>query len=142
MTGYLADKVRPSLLIVPSLLISAVTLVLQACSHNLWVFGGSRTLMYFAAGGLIPVFQKILSGATPKRKRGAVFGWASTAQNVGVMLSTVFAGWVIFAFGTRGVFYTTAILTIVFLPVALWIVHRTMLQPFYIAHANKKPCGH
>lgn len=71
VTGYLADKVRPSLLIVPSLLISAATLVLQACSHNLWVFGGSRTLMYFAAGGLIPVFQKILSGATPKRKRGA-----------------------------------------------------------------------
>ena len=89
-----------------------------------------------------PIDQKILSGATPKRKRGAVFGWASTAQNVGIMLSTVFAGWVIFAFGTRGVFYTTAILTIVFLPVALWIVHRTMLQPFYIAHANKKPCGH
>lgn len=142
VTGYLADKVRPSLLIIPSLLISAVTLVLQACSHNLWVFGGSRTLMYFAAGGLIPVFQKILSGATPKRKRGAVFGWASTAQNVGIMLSTVFAGWVIFAFGTRGVFYTTAILTIVFLPVALWIVRRTMLQPFYVAHANKKPCEH
>ena len=94
--------------------------------------------MYFAAGGLVPVFQKILSGATPKRKRGSVFGWASTAQNVGIMLSTVFAGWVIFAFGTRGVFYTTAILTLLFLPVAIWIVNRTMKQPFYIAHAHRK----
>lgn len=136
--GYLSDKVRPSLLIIPALIISVITLILQTYSSNLWVFGISRTVMYFAAGGLIPVFQKILSGLTPKRKRGAVFGWASTAQNVGIMLSTVFAGWTIYAFGTRGVFFTTAILTIVFMPVALWIVKRAMLQPFYIAHGSKQ----
>ena len=92
-------------------------------------------LMGYVTSAWMLIALRFLSGATPKRKRGSVFGWASTAQNFGIMLSIVFAGWVIFAFGMRCVFSATAILTLIFLPAALWIVNRTMKQPYYLAHA-------
>lgn len=137
VTGYLADHIRPQLIIVPALLLSTILLLVQAFTGDLFIFGSARTLTYFAAGGLAPVFQKILAGATPIRKRGMVFGWAATAGNLGGMCATFIAGAVIYAAGTRATFIAAAILTFLFLPVSLLMIHRTMRQPYYLAHAHK-----
>lgn len=136
--GYLADRIRPSLIIVPALLLSVILLLVQAFTGDLFVFGAARTMAYFAGGGLAPVFQKILAGATPIRKRGMVFGWAATAGNLGGMFATFIAGGVIYAAGTRATFIAAAALTLIFLPVSLVMIHRTMHQPYYLAHAGKK----
>ncbi len=136
--GHLADKLRPQYLIIPGFLFSILFLICQALTDNLWLFGASRTLMYFFAGGLYPVCQKILAGATPQRKRGSVFGWATSAGNLGVMFSTFIAGWVIFFAGTRGVFLAAAILTAILLPFAIKAIHRATHQPYYLAHAGRK----
>ncbi len=136
--GYLADKWRPQVLLIPGFLFSVLFLIIQGLTNNLLVFGTARTLMYFFAGGLYPVCQKILAGATPQRKRGSVFGWASSAGNLGVMFSTFIAGWTIFLSGTRGVFITAAIITLLLLPFALGAIHRAMHQPYYIAHGQKR----
>ncbi len=76
--GYLADRWHPYTLIIPGFLASVLLLIVQGATDNIYIFGTARALMYFFAGGLIPVSQKILSIATPLRKRGAVFGWSST----------------------------------------------------------------
>lgn len=136
--GWLADRLKPQTIIVPSLLISTVLLVINAVSKDLITLSVSRTLLFFFAGSLFPILQKLLAAATPVRKRGKVFGWASTFNNVGGMLSTMFSGWVIFLFGTRGVFGAAAILTLVLIPVTVWGIKVITNQPFYIAHANKK----
>jgi len=133
--GYLADFVKPYWLIVPACLISAVALVFQGCTDNLLVFGTARTLMYFAAGALPTVMQKLLSGATPSRKRGSVFGFSSTAQNLGTMLAALLSGWAIFSWGTPGVFYAAAALSLLLIPASILTVRRTMSQPYFIAHA-------
>ena len=90
-------------------------------------------LMFFFAGSLYPILQKILSAITPPRKRGKVFGWASTFGNSGIMLSTIFSGWTIYALGTRGVFFAAALLTAILIPAMLYGI-RAALQ------SNAKTC--
>ena len=135
--GYLADRMKPQTIIVPSLLISTILLILNAISQDLIMLAVTRTLLFFFAGSLFPILQKLLAAATPVRKRGKVFGWGSTFNNIGGMLSTMFSGWVIFLFGTRGVFFAAAVLTFVLIPVTVWGIRVITSQPFYLAHAGK-----
>ena len=114
--------------------ISVLTMLIQASTSNLWVFGVSRTIMYLAAGGTVSVIQKLLSAATPKRKRGKVFGFCTTANGVGIMLSTMAAGGVIYITGVRGVFYTAAFLLLLLIPCYLVVFRRIMRQRYFAAH--------
>ncbi|MBR7120333.1 MAG: MFS transporter [Lentisphaeria bacterium] len=135
--GYLSDRCKPQVIIAPSLAAAAILLFVNAYTNDLVVLALSRMLLFFCAGSLYPVLQKLLSGATPQRKRGKVFGWSTTFNNVGGMLATTFSGWVIFLFETRGVFVAAAILTAILIPVTLWGTKVITNQPFYIAHAGK-----
>ena len=143
ITGYLSDKVKPLLILIPVFAITVITMLLQSFTSNLWVFGVSRTLMYLAAGGAYSVLQKLLSAATPKRKRGKVFGFSTTANGIGIMLSTVFAGGVICISGVRGVFFAAAILSLLLIPCYIVVIGKIMRQPYFSAQyrkimANKK----
>lgn len=134
--GYLSDRIKPLPLLIPIMLVSCITLFLQASATNLWVFGISRTVMFFVLGGSSAVFMKLMSNTTPKRKRGAVFGYRSTAHNIGSMIASFIAGWVVFMCkDVRSAFYMAAVLILLLIPVTVWIVRRAMSQPFYIAHS-------
>ena len=134
--GTLSDRIRPLRLLVPILAVTAVCMFVQAVSTNLWMFGISRTLMFFVFGGSSAISMKLMSNTTPKRKRGAVFGCRSTAHQTGSMLASFFAGWLVFACGNvRAAFFAGAVLTVILIPVTVWIVRRAMSQPFYIAHS-------
>ena len=135
--GYLADKLKPQWILAPTLSLATICLVIMSITENLVVLGVVRTLMFFFAGSLYPILQKLLSAATPQRKRGKVFGWSTTFGNAGAMLATVFSGYTIFLFGTRGVFWASAVLTALLIPVSLWAMRKAMNQPYYIAHAEK-----
>lgn len=135
--GYLADRLKPQTIIVPSLIVSTILLVLNAVSQDLVTLAVTRTMLFFFAGSLFPILQKLLAAATPVRKRGKVFGWSTTFNNVGGMFSTMFSGWVIFLFGTRGVFFAAATLTLILVPVTVWGIKVITSQPFFIAHAGK-----
>ncbi len=134
--GYLTDKCHPGKLLLPCFIFSVVFLFVQGKTENIYVLGITRTLMFFFAGGIIPVFQKILSGITPQRKRGSVFGWSYSAQNTGAMLATFFSGCVIYNWGTPAVFYTAAVLTAVMIPVTLLIVSKVTHDPYYLVHSD------
>ena len=118
--GYLADRLPPGAILLPTLILTAVLMVVSARTDNLMVLGASRTLTFFFAGSLYPILQKRLAAITPPHKRGMVFGWSSTFANTGIMFSTMLSGWTIYVFGTRGVFYATAALTLVLIPATLW----------------------
>ena len=140
LTGYLADKVRPLYILVPSFAISVITLLLHTYAENLYVLGISRTIMYLAAGGTLSVLQKLLSAATPCRKRGKVFGFSSTANSAGVMLSTIVAGGAMMIDGVRGIFLTAAILTLALMP-GYWLVLKSLMHQKYFASQYKKILG-
>jgi len=90
--GYLSDKLKPKRIVIPACVVTCVMLALQGMTNSLWMYGAARTCAYFCAGALPTVLHKMLSMATPVRKRGMVFGWNSTAGNIGNMLSSVIAG--------------------------------------------------
>ncbi|MBO4631693.1 MAG: MFS transporter [Lentisphaeria bacterium] len=136
LLGVLADRIKPLPLLLPIMIITCACLFIQAASTNLWVFGISRTLMFFVFGGSSAIFMKLMSNTTPKRKRGAVFGYRSTAHNIGSMIASFFAGWVVFICkDVRSVFYAAALLMLALIPLTVWIIRRAMSQPFYIAHS-------
>ena len=126
VSGYLVDRLPVVKILIPVLLISAVGLLLQGWAENLWIFCGARVLLYLAAGGLQPVFQKVLSSVTPQRKRGGAFGFASCFQSLGVMLAAVLSGEVFRHRGTEWVFYAGGVLFILTLPVFIKSVNFAM----------------
>lgn len=140
ITGYLADKVRPLYILIPAFLISVLTLLLQTYAENLVILGAARTIMYLAAGGTFSVLQKLLSAATPRRKRGKVFGFASTANSAGVMLSTIVAGGAMWVDGVRGVFLAAALLTLLLMP-GYYLVLKIIMHQRYFASQYKKILG-
>lgn len=157
ITGWLSDRVEPLKLLIPILALTAFFMLVQAVSPllfrnpelqcelfgkafkinlNLMFFGISRVLMLLSLGGSGAVFMKLMSNTTPKRKRGAVFGYRSTAYNIGSMIASCFAGWVVYSCGNaRAAFYGGAVLVLLLIPVTVRIVNRAMLQPFYMAHS-------
>jgi len=157
ITGWLSDRVKPLKLLIPILSLTAFFMLIQAVSPllfrnpelqcelfgkafkinlNLAVFGTCRVLMLLSLGGSGAVFMKLMSNTTPKRKRGAVFGYRSTAYNIGSMIASCCAGWVVYSCGNaRAAFYGGTVLVLLLIPVTVWIVKRAMSQPFYIAHS-------
>jgi len=134
--GYLADRMPPEKLITPALIVTGIMLLLQAAAESLLAFGVGRTLMCLAGGGLNPIFQKVLSGVTPKRKRGMVFGLSSTFNGLGTIAAALCAGGVIYIFGTRGVFYAAAILTFLLIPVSQFLLKKVKNSPYYRSGKN------
>ena len=129
--GYLADRIRPEKLVLPALLLAGILLVVQAFSQSLLVFGISRTLMFVTGGGLGPVYQKIVSRITPKRKRGQVLGWMSTFGGIGNMASSLVAGGLIYFVGTRGIFLIGAILTLLLVPMIYTMLKKICGKSYY-----------
>ena len=138
LTGYLSDKVRPLFILVPVFAITVITMLFQTFTTSLWVFGISRTLMYLVAGGAYSVLQKLLSTATPKRKRGKVFGFAPSANGIGIMLSTVVAGGIICISGVRGVFFAAALFSLLLIPCYITVIGKVMRQPYFKKIMEKK----
>ncbi len=129
VSGYLIDRLPAGKILIPVMLISSAALVLQGFAGNLWCFAAGRVMLYIAAGGLQPVVQKVLSSVTPARKRGSVFGFASSCQSFGGMTAAVLSGVVMTGMGISGVFYIAASCFVVALPLYLYGIDNAV-RPF------------
>ena len=74
------------------------------------MLAAARFLLFFAAGGVEPVFLAKLAHLTKPERRGAIFGMNASLRNFGVLSATLLSGGVIFFVGTRGVFLIGALL--------------------------------
>ena len=137
VSGYLVDRISFRLLLIPCMFISAAALVMQGApetsflrnyelvkNYGLVIFAAGRVLLYITAAGLSPILQKLLSAATPTRKRGSVFGFSTTAQCGGNMLAFVVSGYayyhlVVCGVGVSGIYYVAAVLFVAALPLFL-----------------------
>lgn len=134
LNGYLCDRVPAKKMITPIFIISAVGLFFQGYVNNIWGFTIARTLLYLAAGGIQPLLQKVLSGATPRKKRGAVFGFSSTANGVGIMISSIVSGWTFAYFSLNSIFYIAAVLSLLIIPVVLSFLRIVRRDAYYRSH--------
>ena len=118
--GYLADRYSAKKLIIPIFVFSIIGLLMQGFAENLWCFGIGRVMSYLAAGGLPSVIQKNLASITPKEKRGTAFGLASTFNGIGILIATCLSSLTIVLTGCNGVFYTTAVLFLLAMPLCIF----------------------
>ena len=160
ITGYLSDRVKPLPLLLPIFVLMGIFLFVQALSPNLfpnpdvaWSFfgksyainlnlltlGACRVLIMLVVGGSGAIFMKMLSASTPKRKRGAVVGFRSTAHQLGGMIASCAAGGVVYCFdNVKAVFYCASILTLLLIPLTIYIVREIEKKPFYASHCSFK----
>ena len=157
ITGYLSDRMKPLTLLIPILALTGVFLLLQALSPglfpnpevqcalfgksftinlNLLVLAFSRVMILFVVGGSGAIFMKMMSSSTPKRKRGRVFGYRSTAHHIGCMAASCAAGGLVYyCENVRAVFYCASALTFLLIPLSILIVRKIEKQPYYIANS-------
>lgn len=136
-TGWLVDRLPPQKILYPVMIISAVALAGQGFAKNLIVFAVSRVILYMAAGGLQPVLQKTLAQITPARKRGSVFGFASSTQGIGTMLAAAGGGVAMVHCGISGVFYIGGLFFLIMLPIAVQSVNFALKVPVF-RHLKRK----
>jgi len=129
--GWLCDRFSPEKIAVPATVLSGILMIPQGLATNLWIFGGARFLNYFFAGGLDPVFLTLISRVTKPEKRGAVFGWSASAKVSGSLLSSLAAGFIIYHFGVRWVFYTGGVFFLILAPLIIFV-----MKHLHIAHAK------
>ena len=130
--GYLSDKVSPNILMIPVLVISAVTLAFQGWASSILTFTVMRVIQNIIAGGIHPVLQKMLSSVTPKRSRGTAFGFASCASSIGTMLAALMGWGSHTLFSLNGIFYSAAVFTALIIPVFILIMNMAMRYPMYV----------
>lgn len=117
--GWACDRYSITKLLIPALLATAATAVLQAYSPNIYFLTAARFLAYFAGGGLQPILLIWLGKVTDPEKKGTFYGWSASANIFGGILSSVLGGTVILAWGVRGVFIAGGLLALLLLPLAI-----------------------
>lgn len=118
--GRLCDRIGAMRVAYPVIVIASACAFVQAAAMGVIPFAIARFVTYTAAGGLEPVFQTMLSKAAPPEKRGTLFGTVSSLRVMGILLSALMAGGVIWLGGVRAVYYVTASLFLLLLPMTLF----------------------
>ena len=120
--GHLSDRCKPLTLAVPALAAAGGFMIWQAMSQSLYALGAARFLVFFAAGGLEPIFLAMLSHTVKKEQRGSAFGWCASIRMFGGMFGALIGGAVIAVTGTRGVFVFAGIVMFCLIPLVVMAV--------------------
>ncbi len=120
LIGKLCDRYSPTKIALPATILAACTMVFQAYAVNVFMLGSARFFHFFAAGGLEPAFQTLLSRISPPEKRGTLFGIASSLRMFGILLAAILGGGVIFLAGINAVFLTSGVLFLLLIPIMLY----------------------
>ncbi len=123
--GRLADRIHPSKIGCFSAFGAALTMIPQGLATAIWVMFPARFAMMFCAGGLEATSQIWLSKMTPQKHKGMIFGWASTARSLGWVLAPLTSGAIAAGYGIRPVYYVSAALFLLTVPLILVTIRRT-----------------
>lgn len=132
LTGCLCDRFLPRKLIIPILIASSVASLAQALSINIEMLIVSRFLTYFAAGGLSPVLQVMLTKVSPPERRGTYFGWSGSLGTAGGIVCAFISGGLAYFSGIRGIFIAAAVFFFLMIP---------LMIPTLRAMENELPCN-
>lgn len=126
--GRLADRIHPSRIGIYSALCAAFAMIPQGLAAAVWILFPARFAMMFCTGGLEATSQIWLAKTTPQQHKGILFGWASTARAIGWVLAPLSSGAIAAAYGIRPVYFVSAFLFVVLIPLILYTARRTAHQ--------------
>lgn len=122
LVGWLCDKYSVYRLIVPVLILSMLAMTAHALSPNIWVLIISRFFVFFAAGGIQPILQIMISRITAPDLRGSYFGLTASINQVGGLICFALSGVVAYFLNIRWIFLTAAIFCFIMIPIAFFAV--------------------
>lgn len=117
--GWLCDRILPRKLLIPVLIASAAGVAAQLLSVNVAYLMLARFFAYFAAGGIMPILQLMLTRITRPELRGTFFGWSGSFSTAGGVLCA-FVSWIVGKyFGLRGIYWCEAVIYILMVPLMI-----------------------
>lgn len=119
LIGWLCDKYSVYRLLIPVLLLSVIAMTIHAFSPNVWTLIISRFFVYFAAGGIQPILQIMISRITAPELRGSYFGLTASINQIGGLVCFALSGVVAYFLNVRWIFLTAAIFCLLMIPVAI-----------------------
>ena len=119
--GWLCDRMMPGKLLIPVLLFSALGVAAQLLSRNIGELMISRFFSYFAAGGIMPILQLLLTRITRPELRGTFFGWSGSLSTAGGVLCA-FVSWAIGkTSGLHGIYWSEAVIYLIMIPMMIFV---------------------
>jgi len=119
LIGWLCDKYSVYRLLIPVLICSVVSMAVHAFSPNIWTMIISRFFVYFAAGGIQPILQIMISRITAENLRGSYFGLTASINQVGGLICFAMSGGIAYFLNVRWIFMTAAIFCALMIPMAI-----------------------
>lgn len=124
--GKLSDKIGPQKVMLVALLAASIIFIPQAFVTNPWQLMGLRFLLGLATAGLTPSVTTLLKKITPPAITGRIFGFAMSAQYLGVFGGAILGGQVASSFGIKYIFFITSALLLINALVVYKIVFKKL----------------
>ena len=112
-SGWLADRIGPTILITIGIFGVAVGGLFVGLSHNYVMLIIALVFMGLMAGGYHPASTPLISASVPAKQRGRALGLHLIGGNSSFFLAPIIAGAIAAAWGWRGAYLTLAIPTAV-----------------------------
>ena len=104
VVGRLADKIGRRAALLGCCILTALLCPVHALVGTVWQLIVLRTIVGLTQGGMATALQALLVDITPPSRRGAAFGWITTASSIGNGAGPVGGSWVAAVFGVQAVF--------------------------------------
>lgn len=133
LVGWLCDRILPRKLLVPVLICSALGVAAQILSPDIISLTAARFFAYFAAGGILPILQLMLTKITRPELRGTYFGWSGSLSTAGGVLCSFLSWGVGKFFGLRGIYWAEVAIFAMMVPMMLPIgraMKRELLEEY------------
>lgn len=133
--GLFADRFGRRLAVIGSVLVFSLATCAIGFSQNLWIIAALRFVAGLGIGGALPTSTTMTAEYTPARSRTMAITATIVCVPLGGMLAGVFAGFVLPAFGWRGLFWFGGMLPLV---LALVLFLRLPESPRFLAHHHAR----
>lgn len=121
-----ADRVGPTRLLLPSLVIVPPSFLVLGAAEGPWTFGLAGVLFGLGFGSAYPAFMTWVLARTDRRRRAATFGSVLFAMDAGIGVGSLVAGLLIDEAGYGPAFATAAAVAAFSLP--LFLASRSLLE--------------
>ena len=123
--GSICDKIGRKSTVLLSVGLYGIFNFMCGTAHSLNELYLYRALVGFSLGGLWPAMMSLIAEIWPAKSRGTAIGLMQGGWSVGMFCSAAFAYFLIPAFGWRGMFYATAVPSIIAFSSILFFVKES-----------------
>jgi DHA1 family multidrug resistance protein-like MFS transporter len=129
VVGRLADRIGRRAALLGCCVLTALLCPLHVLVGTIWQLVVLRTLVGLAQGGMTTALQALLVDITPPSRRGAAFGWITTASSIGNGAGPVGGSWLAAVFGVQAVFLAITPLYAAAAAALAWLRPRSAPPP-------------